>query len=126
MKVIYKTSKIRYQKSVWWRFFKIWPSFRKKNFFSILTKNDTFLNFLVKNLKNQGFFDFKRVYRPVEISGRKKNWPKIGQSIYFWAQKILDPHLKNLDKIWKFVRGGKKGPFFPPPTTLKGILLKNA
>ena len=55
----------------------------KNFFFSILTKNDTYFHFLVKNLKNQVFFDFRRVYRPSEISGRKKNLPKIGQSIYF-------------------------------------------
>ena len=75
-----------------------------------------------KKSKNWVFFDFRKVYRPAEISGWKKNFPKIGQNVYFEAHKILKTYAQNLVKIWRFVRGGKKA--LPPPTSLKGIIRK--
>ena len=80
-------------------FYKFDQIFEKNIFFSFLTKNDTFLNFLAKNLKNQFFFDFELVYQAAEISGRKIFFPKIGQRVYLRAQKILEAHCKNLGKI---------------------------
>ena len=69
----------------------------------------TIFIFWSKTSKNKVFFDFRMVYRPTEISGRKKNFPKIGQNVYFSAQKILEAYGSNLFEILKFVRGGGGG-----------------
>ena len=120
-KTQYKKNKASYQKSLPLRFLYNWLNFqKKKNCFLFFTKIGFFLTRMRKRSNNMVFFDFRKVYRPAEISGKKKFSPKIGQNVYFQAHRILKTCAQNLVKIWRFVRGGR--PF--PPTSSKGIIRK--
>jgi hypothetical protein len=62
-----------------------------------------------KKSKNMGFFDFRKVYRPAEISGRKKISPKPAKMYIFKLIKYWRPMLKIWSK-YEDSLGGGEGP----------------
>ena len=67
-----------------------------------------------KKSKNRGFFDFRKVYRPAEISGRKKNFPKSAKMYIFELIKYWRPMPKIWSKYEDSLGGGEKRALSPP------------
>ena len=100
-------------------FFNLIKFSKKKRFLQILTKNDTFLNFLVKNLKNQGFLTSKGSTGRQKFVAVKKIGEKSAKAYIFEPKKYWTLISKIKTKYENSLGGGGGRDLFSAPYDFK-------
>ena len=96
--------------------------FKKKKFFCFSPKMAICRMVSEKCSKFRPFLISKGYKKGQKFLAGKKKFSKIGQGVYLQPHRTLNPQVRYLGKILKFVRG-RKG-LFPPPIFLIAIILK--